>query len=187
MKEIGNRIREIRKQKGLSQEDLANAANINLRTVQRIEKDQSEPRGKTLQLICEALHVEPEGLLTHGKHPDRKFLFFFHLSAISFLVLPLGNIFLPLILWLTKKDRILGLKETGANLLNFQIAWTVLSFIAITAFAFFKIMHYPYAEVFFYNWRSLYLINVVLPVISALRVRKEKHGKLYPAPLRLVK
>jgi len=37
------------------------------------------------------------------------------------LVFPLGNIILPMILWLTKKDKIIGLKEVGANLLNYQI------------------------------------------------------------------
>ena len=35
-------------------------------------------------------------------------------------------IILPLILWMNKKDKIIGLKEVGANLLNFQIIWSVL-------------------------------------------------------------
>ena len=37
MNEIGKRIRDIRKKKGLSQEELAESAKVNLRTIQRIE------------------------------------------------------------------------------------------------------------------------------------------------------
>ncbi|MGM0580111.1 MAG: helix-turn-helix domain-containing protein [Bacteroidota bacterium] len=67
MNNIGQVILESRKRKGLSQEELAERANVNLRTIQRIEKDQNEPRGKTLNLICEVLEIESEGLLQSEK------------------------------------------------------------------------------------------------------------------------
>jgi transcriptional regulator with XRE-family HTH domain len=57
MNEIGKKIKELRKKKGLSQEELAEFSKVNLRTIQRIENDENEPRGKTLNLICEALDV----------------------------------------------------------------------------------------------------------------------------------
>lgn len=60
---IGNKISETRKIKGLTQEELADQANINLRTIQRIEKSESEPRGKTLNLICEVLEIDSSELL----------------------------------------------------------------------------------------------------------------------------
>ena len=44
-----------RKSKGLSQEELAERAKVSLRTIQRIEKGESEPRGFTLQAIAGAL------------------------------------------------------------------------------------------------------------------------------------
>ena len=52
MNKIGEKIKEARKKKGLSQEDLAESAKVNLRTIQRIENNENEPRGKTLNLIC---------------------------------------------------------------------------------------------------------------------------------------
>ncbi len=55
---IAKKISEIRKSKGLTQEELAEQSQVNLRTIQRIENNQSEPRGKTLQLICEALQID---------------------------------------------------------------------------------------------------------------------------------
>jgi transcriptional regulator with XRE-family HTH domain len=58
MKNIGKRIKEVRLKKGLSQEDLAEKSNVNLRTIQRIENNETTPRSKTLNLIFSTLEVE---------------------------------------------------------------------------------------------------------------------------------
>lgn len=58
MNHIGQKISAARKEKGFSQEELAELSKMNLRTIQRIENNQSEPRGKTLQLICDALELD---------------------------------------------------------------------------------------------------------------------------------
>ena len=55
MKNIGQKIKDIRKQKGLSQEELAELVKVNLLTIQRIENTENEPKGKTLHLICGVL------------------------------------------------------------------------------------------------------------------------------------
>jgi uncharacterized Tic20 family protein len=129
MESVATKIKQARIKKGMSQEELAEQSQISLRTVQRIESEQNEPRGKTLQLICDTLQINIEDLLDYGKHEDRQFLMFFHLSVISGAFIPVGNIILPLILWLTKKDKIIGFHKIGSRLLNFQIVWTFLSFI----------------------------------------------------------
>ena len=92
MNEIGKKIKEIRKKKGLSQEELAESAKVNLRTIQRIENNESEPRGKTLNLICEVLDINAEDILDYGKQTDKSYLTIFHLSVIVFLAIPVGNI-----------------------------------------------------------------------------------------------
>lgn len=58
MAEIGNKIKEIRIKKGLSQNELAEAAKVNIRTIQRIENNDTTPRGNTLKLIFTALEIE---------------------------------------------------------------------------------------------------------------------------------
>lgn len=184
--EVGKKIKEIRKKKGLSQEELSEAANINLRTIQRIEKNESEPRGSTLNLICKALGTTIEDLLDFGKEADKNYILFMHLSVISFLFFPLGNVILPLILWLTKKDKILGLKETGANLLNFQILWTVLTFIAVILYTVYVLYHFPGGKFFLVLFGGLYLINIVIPIIFAIKARKGYFPK-YPIPFRLIR
>jgi DNA-binding XRE family transcriptional regulator len=60
MNKLGEKISAIRRSKGLSQEKLAEDANINLRTLQRIEKGETRPHGETLKRICKALDVPVE-------------------------------------------------------------------------------------------------------------------------------
>lgn len=67
MNEIGKKLKELRTKKGLSQEELAESASINLRTIQRIENNESEPRGNTLNQICKVLDVNAEDILDYGK------------------------------------------------------------------------------------------------------------------------
>jgi len=63
MKSIAQKLTELRQVNGLTQEELAEKAKVNLRTIQRIENAESEPRGKTLNLICEALEIDSENLV----------------------------------------------------------------------------------------------------------------------------
>lgn len=187
MKNIGKKIKELRKLKGLSQEALAEHAKVNLRTIQRIEKEESEPRGKTLHLICEVLEINIEDIMDYGKHSDTKFLFWYHLSVVSFLVIPIGNIILPLILWLTKKDTIIGLQESGKNVLNFQILWSLLTFTLVIAYALLKITHQDWNCYFIYTAFVLYVLNIVLPIHLAIQSKKGQNNALYPNLIKLIK
>ncbi len=54
----GKKICEVRKLKGLTQEKLAELANVNLRTIQRIENSNGEPHGNTLNSICDVLEIK---------------------------------------------------------------------------------------------------------------------------------
>lgn len=55
--DLGKRIAELRKQKGLTQEELVDRCNINVRTIQRIETGEVTPRPTTLRIIFEALEA----------------------------------------------------------------------------------------------------------------------------------
>lgn len=58
--ELGNLILDLRKQKGLTQEELVERCNINVRTIQRIEAGEVSPRSYTIKSILEALGVNSE-------------------------------------------------------------------------------------------------------------------------------
>ena len=55
---IGIVIKEVRKQKGLTQLDLSDHANLSVRTIQRIEKDEVEPSFYSLKSLSEILGVD---------------------------------------------------------------------------------------------------------------------------------
>ena len=63
IKAIGNKIRDLRTQKGISQEDLANEADIPLSQIGRIERGENNPTISTLYVIAEALDVELKHLV----------------------------------------------------------------------------------------------------------------------------
>lgn len=62
-KNLSQRVRELRKNKGLSQEELAETAGLSLRTIQRVENRETEPTGDTLKRIATALDSTPAELL----------------------------------------------------------------------------------------------------------------------------
>jgi transcriptional regulator with XRE-family HTH domain len=57
---LGDKIRELRLARGLSQETLARMALISTRTLVRIENRQHHPRPDTLRRIADALGVRPD-------------------------------------------------------------------------------------------------------------------------------
>lgn len=58
--ELGKKIAELRKEKGLTQEELAKSSNVNIRTLQRIEGGEVVPRFYTLKTIFDALDYNVE-------------------------------------------------------------------------------------------------------------------------------
>ncbi|MEG1433091.1 helix-turn-helix domain-containing protein [Eubacterium sp.] len=57
--ELGEKIKEIRKRKGMLQSLLSEKAGLSMRTLQRYESGEREPTFKTVRKIAEALEVDP--------------------------------------------------------------------------------------------------------------------------------
>ncbi|HCE58156.1 MAG TPA: hypothetical protein DER09_10100 [Prolixibacteraceae bacterium] len=55
---LGKKISEIRNQKGITQKELADSCNVDIRTIQRIEAGEVIPRMSTIKLITEILEIE---------------------------------------------------------------------------------------------------------------------------------
>lgn len=63
VKVLGSRIRELRLQQNMSQEDLANEADIPLSQIGRIERGENNPTISSLYVIAQALKVNLKVLL----------------------------------------------------------------------------------------------------------------------------
>jgi HTH-type transcriptional regulator, competence development regulator len=75
MTTVGQRIREIRKSRNLTQRELADRVGINFTYLSRVENDRLDdeqtPREETLQRIAKALNADPDELLLLARRiPD---------------------------------------------------------------------------------------------------------------------
>lgn len=125
---IGQKIKELRVLKGLTQEDLADKTSLSVRTIQRIESGDVDPRTYTLNLLAEALDVELEIFTAEKvlkeiaqKPPvdNLKLLALLHLSGLFILILP------PLLIWIWKKDEMPGKDQHYKDVMNFQLSMLV--------------------------------------------------------------
>lgn len=191
METIGTKISKIRKQKGMSQEELSDLSKINLRTLQRIEKDENEPRGNTLKQICEVLKINIEELVDYGKVQDNNYLIFLHLSIISNIIIPLGNIILPLTLWLNKKNSIIEVNNQGKNIINFQIFFSIISNSILIIAVLGKIMHLRLGILsilsIFLIYYSFTFLNVCYSIYIAIKIKSKLIKNYYPNPIKFLK
>lgn len=183
MSATGEKITHLRKSRGLTQEELAENARVNLRTVQRIESGDTEPRVTTLRALCNAMNVNIEEVIETGLCENRSILFWLHLTPAAVFLLPLGNIILPLILWLSHKDKTSHVREQGANIINFQILWYVVTVI-IVGILMFGLKDYMATA---YMLLLVLMTNVIYPVFVAIRIRKGKIRNYYPAIIRFIR
>ena len=178
-KELGNKIQELRKQKGMTQEDLADKTGLSVRTIQRIESGEVDPRSYTLSQIAEALGVKLEEL-TKEEHKDqkqmpesesRKWLTWLHLSGLFVLLVP------PLIIWVLKKDEVPEMDKHGRDVMNFQISmWIYLFAASAMIFLAIGILILPLLGIF-----STFVI-----IINTVRVTNGNSYK-YPLSIRFMK
>lgn len=71
--ELGKKISELRKEKGLTQEELVDKCNISVRTLQRIESGEVTPRSYTVKTILAALDYDLSRISV--RDDDKKFSF----------------------------------------------------------------------------------------------------------------
>lgn len=193
METIGTKITQLRKQKALSQEELADLAKVNVRTIQRIENNETTPRGTTLKLICNALEVSPDEIVNFEKIEDYSFLIWLHLSVLIGFVLPLGNILIPLILWISNRSKVEEVDSQGKNIINFQIIFTIFLFL-ILSFGFLSLLFFSELETKLFSYQLslicfliLPVFNFFFPIINAFRISKGTVKNFYPSIIRFIK
>lgn len=131
---IGNTIKEKRLQKGMTQEELALKSDITVRTIQRIESGEVDPRSFTLQAIASALEVDYNELVSADEQlksegissNDTFWLAILHFSGILLLIIP------SVIIWTLKKDKIPGIRSHAIDVINFQLS--MMLYLVFTAF-----------------------------------------------------
>jgi len=181
--QLSLRVKELRNKKGMSQEFLAEESGLSLRTIQRIEKGESNPTGESLKRLANALNVGPDDLIDWSIKEDKKFLITLNLSALTFLFFPLLGILIPFILWISKKGKVKNSNNLGKSLINFEITWTIVLFlIPIILFLISKIGAGDIItfRLFFITIGSLYFLNLISILLNTIRISNDKDVKYIP-------
>ena len=180
---LATRLKELRNQKGMSQEVLADESGLSLRTIQRIENGETNPTGDSLKRLSSALNVNPDELIDWAIKEDNRYLTFLNLSALTFLFFPMLGILVPFILWTSRKGKIKNINKLGKDLINFEITWTIiLFFIPFLLFLISKIglLENLTLSIIFIVIGVMYFINLIFILLNTLRISNEKDVMYYP-------
>lgn len=110
--DLGLKVTELRQQKGMTQEALAEFCEVSTRTIQRIESGEVDPRLFTINRLSEVLEFD----FGEDNEPNEKlWLAVLHLSSIAPLII------IALLVWSWKKTRSYKIDRQGRDVLNFQI------------------------------------------------------------------
>ncbi|WP_394750807.1 DUF4870 domain-containing protein [Spongiimicrobium salis] len=185
-----NIIKKIREQSGLTQDGLAKQTGLSLRTIQRLESKNKEPKGHTLNVLSLAFTMEPSALQEQFKHVEQTqkeeatSIRLINLSVLSFLGIPFGNIILPLILW--RKNR--GSKlvdEMGRRIINFQIIFSSVLSILLCLSPFIGRTLFSNTPIILYVLLIAYAINIIMVCSIALKLQRNNFSFLN-IPLRFL-
>ena len=179
---IGNKISETRKQKGWSQEALAEASNISLSTIQRIERGNVTPRPFTLKTLADCLEIDLSILNQREKETiiniDFTFLKKISLISMVFSIIPFANILAPLILWKKNKHKE-DLRPTAGKIISFQILWsfTVLFTVILTELIIYIVTGlegYRPFPIEFILYVLFVIINVFITIQQVIKLNKKE-------------
>lgn len=186
---LAKRIKILRTQQGMTQELLAETSGLSLRTIQRIEHNETSPTGDTLKRLSNALNVSPDELIDWAIKEDPKYLTFLNLSALTFIFFPLLGILVPYMLWSAKKGKIKTIDILGKSLINFQLTWTLFLFgIPLLAMLFNRIGFIDQFSIrnIFITVGFLYTINFIMIIFNSLRISNEQ-SVFYAPQIRFLK
>jgi hypothetical protein len=108
---------------------------------------------------------------------QRQWGLFAHLSALSGLIIPFGNIIGPLIIWQVKKTEMPFVEDQAKEALNFNITFAIAAFIAwLLIFVLIGILLLPLIGI---AW-------IVFTILAGLAANKGEAYR-YPFALRLIK
>jgi uncharacterized Tic20 family protein/DNA-binding Xre family transcriptional regulator len=136
--DLGLKVSELRQQKGLTQEQLAERCEVSPRTIQRIESGDVDPRTYTLRCLGEVLDFD---FGVDKPSSENLWLAILHLSSIFCILI------VPLLLWSWKKNQSSKIDQHGRQALNFQVTMTLLLFAAAFILVFMPVVLVTMGEV----------------------------------------
>ena len=151
--DLGLKVSELRKEKGFTQEQLAEECEVTPRTIQRIESGEVEPRAFTRNSLSNVLEFD---LGKSDLENERFWISALHLSSMFCIVL------IPLLIWSWLKNRSFQIDKHGRQVLNFQISITL----ALFAGVFCLVVALPAGLIFLEQGYGDQLLMAILALVS---------------------
>ncbi|QED36722.1 DUF4870 domain-containing protein [Antarcticibacterium arcticum] len=109
---------------------------------------------------------------------DKQLLVITHLSQLLDLVTGIGGFIVPLIIWLTQKDKVYGMDEHGKMILNFQISMFIYAIVSVPLIFLFGLGIFLLI--------GIGIIVLVFPIINAIKVSNGERPD-YPLTIQFLK
>ncbi|MCB0448030.1 MAG: DUF4870 domain-containing protein [Gelidibacter sp.] len=103
---------------------------------------------------------------------DRQLIVITHLSQLVTLITGFGSLILPLILWVTQKEKVYQMDAHGKNIINFQLSLIVYCIICVPLILLFGLG--------LLGFLVLGVIAIIFPIINAI---KASNGETPTYPL----
>lgn len=109
---------------------------------------------------------------------DKQLLVLTHLSQLLDLVTGIGGFLVPLVIWLTQRDKVLGMDAHGKMIMNFQISMFLYSLISIPLILLFGLGIFLLI--------GIGLLVLIFPILNAIKV---SNGEIpyYPLSIQIFK
>lgn len=111
------------------------------------------------------------------KREDNQLIVITHLSQLISLVTGFGSLIVPLILWVTQKEKVYKMDEHGKNIINFQLSLLVYCLICIPLILLFGLG--------LVGLIVLGVLSVIFPIVNAIRANNGETPK-YPLSLNFI-
>lgn len=95
---------------------------------------------------------------------DNQLLVITHLSQLITLVTGFGSLLLPLVLWLTQKEKVYQMDTHGKNIINFQLSLIVYCIICVPLILLFGLGLIGFVV--------LGIISIIFPIVNAIRASR---------------
>lgn len=108
---------------------------------------------------------------------DRQLIVITHLSQLVTLVIGFGSLIIPLIIWMSNKEKVSEMDDHGKNILNFQISLVIYSLICIPLILLLGLG--------LLGLIVLGIISIIFPIINAIKASNGENPK-YPLSLNII-
>ena len=120
---------------------------------------------------------QPQQIENHPSKDERTWAMLCHFSTYIGFIFPFGNIIVPLIIWLSKREDLPLVEDQGREVLNFQISMTI--YFIISGILCIILIGIPIVI-------GLIIFDFIITIVAAISANDGKYYR-YPINLKLIK